>query len=284
MGNFVAINKQDNLIRAFVWKANSSDAQVEIHNREPIRETQFVFRGVDFFFPLPAIVQAKHAQLTEPLSLRIREHGKYRESLRIGRKLFDRQPCENADRRRTVRILVDYYAVAQQKSNCDRLGRHACTSRKRRDFPLVIIARKATIICKQRLLIFFLRHFRPGHDLLLHVAGHDVVVAEFHRVRALPLRDAAELGGVAGHFRQRGLALDDGQVARQRFLVFDACPLGVQVAEDGARCTSKDTVTSRLTIGSSSTGRARRKAFLKAIRPAVLNAASELSTGWSLPK
>lgn len=44
------------------------------------------------------------------------------------------------------------------------------------------------------------------------------------------------------------------------------------------------TVTSRLTIGSSRTGRAAMNAFLKAMRPAVLNAASELSTGWSLPK
>ena len=44
------------------------------------------------------------------------------------------------------------------------------------------------------------------------------------------------------------------------------------------------TTTSRLTIGSSRTGRAARTAFLKATRPAVLKAASELSTGWSLPK
>ncbi len=44
------------------------------------------------------------------------------------------------------------------------------------------------------------------------------------------------------------------------------------------------TVTSSSTIGSSSTGRACMKAFLNAMRPAVLKAASELSTSWSLPK
>ena len=43
-------------------------------------------------------------------------------------------------------------------------------------------------------------------------------------------------------------------------------------------------VTCRLTMGSNSTGWACRKAALKAMRPAVLNACSELSTAWSLPK
>ncbi len=65
-------------------------------------------------------------------------------------------------------------------------------------------------------------HLRLADDLLLHVAGNDIVVAEFHRVRALPLRDAAKLGGIAGHFGQRGLALDDCQIAGQTVLVLDA--------------------------------------------------------------
>ena len=57
-----------------------------------------------------------------------------------------------------------------------------------------------------RSLILIRRHLRLADDLLLHVARHHVVVAEFHRVRPLPLRDAAELGGVARHLGQRRLA------------------------------------------------------------------------------
>ena len=51
-----------------------------------------------------------------------------------------------------------------------------------------------------------------------------------------------------------------------------------------ARKTREGIVTSNFTTGSISTGLAVRTAFRIAFRPAVLNAASELSTGWSLPK
>src|SRR6476659_7979673 len=57
-------------------------------------------------------------------------------------------------------------------------------------------------------------YLRLGDDLLLDVAGHDVVVAELHVVRALPLRDAAELGGVTRHLGERDLAADHLQVTR----------------------------------------------------------------------
>src|SRR5262249_8369764 len=61
-------------------------------------------------------------------------------------------------------------------------------------------------------LVLVVRHLRLADDLLLNVAGHDVVVAEVHGVGPLPLRDRAELGGVAHHFGERGLADDHGQV------------------------------------------------------------------------
>ena len=43
---------------------------------------------------------------------------------------------------------------------------------------------------------------------------------------------------------------------------------------------SSGTTTSRLTIGSSTTGRAATNALRKALADAVLNACSELSTAW----
>ena len=132
-------------------------------------------------------------------------------------------------------------------------------------------------------LVLVRPQLRLADDLLLHVARHQIVVAELHRIGALPLRDAAELGRVGATSASGALAVmtarSPGRLSwfstRARF-VFRS-PRIAPVYFDGA-------VTSRLTIGSSSTGRAARKAFLNAMRPAVLNAASELSTGWSLPK
>src|SRR5262249_6504046 len=64
--------------------------------------------------------------------------------------------------------------------------------------------RASSLARPDRLFFFVLRQRCLANDLLLHVARHDVVVAELHRVAPLPLRDRAELGGVARHFGERG--------------------------------------------------------------------------------
>jgi len=42
-----------------------------------------------------------------------------------------------------------------------------------------------------------------GHDLLLDVGGHDVVVAELHRIAALAAGHAGQRPGVGGDFPER---------------------------------------------------------------------------------
>src|SRR6266404_3171517 len=69
------------------------------------------------------------------------------------------------------------------------------------------------------LLILIRRHLGLADNLLLHIGGHQVVVAEFHGVRALALGDAAQLGGIARDLGQRSFRLDDGQVAGQAVLI-----------------------------------------------------------------
>ena len=62
------------------------------------------------------------------------------------------------------------------------------------------------------------------------------------------------------------------------------CPRRVDKSAEISPNFSPGMVTSIATIGSSNTGSACSNALRKAVAPAVLNACSELSTGWSLPK
>src|SRR5437660_9866087 len=87
----------------------------------------------------------------------------------------------------------------------------------------------------EALFLFVRRHLRLAYYLLLYIAGHLIVVTELHRVRALPLRDAAQLGGVGRDLGERHLGLDHGQVAGEAVLVLDAGALRIEVTEDRAR-------------------------------------------------
>src|SRR5579883_2821742 len=77
-----------------------------------------------------------------------------------------------------------------------------------------IISSSARWACPARLFVFLLAQLGLADNLLLHVAGHHIVMLELHTERSLPLGDAVQLGVVARYFRQRNQGGEDRQIAR----------------------------------------------------------------------
>src|SRR5215813_8608842 len=105
---------------------------------------------------------------------------------------------------------------------------------------------------------------------------------EVHRRGGAALRHRAKIRFIAEHFRERNHRGNDLRTGAREHSLDSSAPR-VDVAGDRSMYSSGVT-TSTFITGSSSAGLAALAAFLKAIEPAILNANSDESTSWKLPK